>query len=88
MGPLLEAVRTNDSAKALEWRHSEQWGTVEQLIAATATEAPSTSGAHARDDQGVSGSGLGGGAKWTCPYCTFINASHLSSCEMCNLPRS
>lgn len=85
MGPLLDAVKTKEGTKASEWRHSEQWGTVEQLIAAT--EAPSSSGSHARDDHGASGAGLGGGAKWTCPHCTFINASHLSSCEMCNLPR-
>lgn len=85
MSPLLDAVRTGNSNQASEWRHSEQWGTVEQLIAAT--ETPSASGSHANDVHGASGSGLGAGAKWTCPHCTFINASHLSSCEMCNLPR-
>lgn len=85
MGPLLEAVKSRNFTKASEWRHSEQWGTVEQLIAAT--EVPSASGSHLHDVHGASGSGLGGGAKWTCPHCTFINASHLSSCEMCNLPR-
>ncbi|KAE8740282.1 hypothetical protein FOCC_FOCC014213 [Frankliniella occidentalis] len=85
MAPLLEAVRTGNSALASEWRHSEQWGTVEQLIAAT--EVSSASGSHSLDHHGASGSGLGGGAKWTCPHCTFINAPHLSSCEMCNLPR-
>lgn len=85
MGPLLEAVRMKNSDLASEWRHSEQWGTVEQLIAAT--EGTSASGSHTHDDHGASGSGLGGGAKWTCPHCTFINPSHLSSCEMCTLPR-
>ena len=87
MGPLLEAVKTGNGNQASEWRHSGQWGTVEQLIAATETETSSASGSLSHDVHGASGSGLGAGAKWTCPHCTFINASHLSSCEMCTLPR-
>ena len=29
-----------------------------------------------------------GGAMWACPHCTFLNQPHLSSCEICSLPKS
>ncbi|XP_012147513.1 nuclear protein localization 4 isoform X2 [Megachile rotundata] len=35
MTPLLEAVRSKDKEKAIEWARSEHWATVEQLISAT-----------------------------------------------------
>ncbi|XP_012271520.1 nuclear protein localization protein 4 homolog isoform X2 [Orussus abietinus] len=47
MGPLLEAIRTNDRQKAIDWAHSEHWATVEQLISATTASSPSSSRAAA-----------------------------------------
>lgn len=33
--PLIEAVRTSDRQKAIEWSQSAHWATIEQLISAT-----------------------------------------------------
>lgn len=35
MGPLLDALKNHDKDKAEEWSRSEQWATLEQLIAAS-----------------------------------------------------
>jgi nuclear protein localization family protein 4 len=40
MGPILEAVRTQNSEQAQDWSHSEHWATVEQLIAASLSSPP------------------------------------------------
>lgn len=40
MGPILEAVRTQNSEQAQDWSHSEHWATVEQLIAASISSPP------------------------------------------------
>jgi nuclear protein localization family protein 4 len=40
MGPILEAVRTQNSGQAQDWSHSEHWATVEQLIAASLSSPP------------------------------------------------
>lgn len=40
MGPLLEAIRTKNVELAEEWSRSEQWATVEQLIAASSPPSP------------------------------------------------
>ena len=101
MGPLLEAIRTNNREKANEWASSEHWATVEQLISATSSAGPSNrstfSGAHSMGSI-ASGSGVGGGAgssdnssaeqiSWTCSYCTFLNSPNKNTCDMCSLPR-
>lgn len=101
MGPLLEAIRTNDRQKANEWACSNEWGTVEQLISATTSSSPNTRNAMFEEYSGgaaasVGGIGVGAGASddsiaeqtlWTCSHCTFLNPSEKSSCEMCSLPR-
>ncbi|XP_015608154.1 nuclear protein localization protein 4 homolog [Cephus cinctus] len=43
MAPLLEAIRTRNKEKALEWARSEHWATVEQLIFATTAASPRSS---------------------------------------------
>lgn len=43
MASLLEAIRTNDREKALDWARSEHWATVEQLISATMATTPHSS---------------------------------------------
>ncbi|KAK0173737.1 hypothetical protein PV328_006888 [Microctonus aethiopoides] len=40
---LLEAIKSNDRQKALEWAKSEHWATVEQLISATTASSPLSS---------------------------------------------
>lgn len=102
MLPLLEAIKSKDKQKALEWARSEHWATVEQLISATSTPRPSQisfeSSSRTTSSAPVEGSGIGVGtepianpspdrALWTCSYCTFLNSAGLAVCEMCNLPR-
>lgn len=40
MGPLLEAVKTQNAEQAQDWANSEHWATVEQLIAASSSSPP------------------------------------------------
>jgi len=80
MGPLLEAVRTNNPDLAREWSTSDHWSTVLQVLA-HADQIPPISQAVNKGSETVVGS------PWTCVHCTFINPSNLSSCEICNLPQ-
>ncbi|KAJ9585615.1 hypothetical protein L9F63_002585, partial [Diploptera punctata] len=80
MGPILEAVKTQNSEQARDWSHSEHWATVEQLIAASITSPPQSR----PQNPGQAGPG----SLWTCPHCTYLNSPELISCEMCSLPRS
>ncbi|VEN61481.1 unnamed protein product [Callosobruchus maculatus] len=41
LAPLLDAIRTQNRDKVVEWSTSEQWATIEQLIAAS-SPPPST----------------------------------------------
>ncbi|XP_030746958.1 nuclear protein localization protein 4 homolog [Sitophilus oryzae] len=86
LGPLLDALRNKDRNAATEWSRSEQWATLEQLIAAS-SPPPSRPGSVSSGNINSS-AGASTGPKWTCPFCTFINESDAHSCEMCNLPRS
>ncbi|XP_052784162.1 nuclear protein localization protein 4 homolog [Mya arenaria] len=85
---LLEAVKTGDESLAHHFKKTEEWATVEELMAA---HAP---------NPGLSreGSYVGPGASplppigssssvWTCAHCTFHNKADNQSCEMCSLPR-
>ncbi|GAB6020267.1 hypothetical protein CHUAL_002985 [Chamberlinius hualienensis] len=77
MCPLLEAVRSKDVEKALEWSNSDCWKTLEELLNSDGM-LPSTS------------SGLSDDAAeqlWTCAHCTYLNPSNCNYCEMCALPR-
>lgn len=100
MGPLLEAVRTQNSGAAQEWANSEHWATVEQLIvASSASSSPpprmhnsSFSSSTSLPSSRSSGSGIGVSSVqetvgWTCNHCTFFNPTDLTTCEMCRLPR-
>ncbi|CAH0563409.1 unnamed protein product [Brassicogethes aeneus] len=88
MGPLLQALRTKDRAAAEEWSRSEHWATLEQLIAAS-SPPPSRPGSVASGSIASASVGSPGGeARWTCPFCTFLNQADHQNCEMCNLPRS
>ncbi|XP_011497718.1 PREDICTED: nuclear protein localization protein 4 homolog isoform X2 [Ceratosolen solmsi marchali] len=101
MGPLLEAIRTNDRQKAAEWARSEHWATVEELISATSSVGPSSRNAvFGSNVAGSASSGIGIGtatgssddsrsdrAWWTCAHCTFLNSAEANICDMCGLPR-
>lgn len=87
MVPLLQAVREQDSQKAIEWSQSDQWATVEQVMAA------SSGGSNPRPAPPTLGSFMDVShsfphiASWTCTHCTFMNPSNSFMCEICNLPR-
>lgn len=103
MGPLLDALRTKDKEKVIEWAASENWATVDQLISATtANSSHLPQGAAFGSGSRLSSSSSAGGIDvtsgtmgnqpmnqplWTCPHCTFLNPAELATCEMCNLPR-
>uniref|UniRef100_A0A182MG17 RanBP2-type domain-containing protein n=1 Tax=Anopheles culicifacies TaxID=139723 RepID=A0A182MG17_9DIPT len=82
LGPLLEAVRTKDKAKANEWKSREVWKTLEELIEASSNHDDSSM---SNDVEFVPS----GDAEqnWICTFCTFINSRELPACEICNLPR-
>lgn len=80
MGPLLDAVRSNNADLAEEWSASDHWSTVLQVLA-HADQIPTASQAFEQRSETAAGS------SWTCVHCTFINPSNLSSCEICNLPQ-
>lgn len=86
--PLLTAVSSRDHNAALDWRKSEQWATVEQLVSASGGDSMATSGM-ADGAMGALGGGVAGGSgasSWNCVHCTFVNATASENCEMCNLP--
>ncbi|CAL4072015.1 unnamed protein product, partial [Meganyctiphanes norvegica] len=86
--PLLTAVSSRDREAALEWRKSEQWATVEQLISASGGDSMATSSMNtgAMGALGGAVAGGSGASSWTCSHCTFVNATASENCEMCNLP--
>lgn len=98
MDPLLEAIRTSNTEAILDWKKSEQWATLEQLILAsysslkrrpsnansdTSMSTSSTPGRETFDNFSSSSNGQ----PWTCPHCTFLNSPVLNACDMCSLPR-
>jgi nuclear protein localization family protein 4 len=87
MGPLYEAIRTADAAKAHDWRKSEVWGTVESLVEASITPAlasdPTATGSNNRQQPLVAPQSV-----WTCNQCTYINHNSGPNCEVCQLPRA
>lgn len=79
MGPLLEALKTNDTQALNEWSKSDMWATLEQLISNSSDSAVS----------GHVGNGFASALieSWTCIHCTFLNESDRQSCDICRLPR-
>ncbi|KAG5682173.1 hypothetical protein PVAND_011541 [Polypedilum vanderplanki] len=76
IGPLLQAVRNQDSAQANQFMRGEVWRTFEQLISAHVHENDNHMVPERVDTN-----------NWTCNHCTFINSKDLQTCEMCGLPR-
>ncbi|XP_058128457.1 nuclear protein localization protein 4 homolog [Anopheles ziemanni] len=83
LGPLLEAIRSKDKAKANEWKTREVWKTLEELIAASSHHEDSSMS----NDVEFVPSGEAE-QNWICTFCTFINSRELPACEICNLPRT
>lgn len=93
MAPLLEAVRNQDSLRAIEWSQSDQWATVEQVIAASSASTSSRSPPKPPATGSLASSlldsarSVSGHASWTCKICTFMNSGDTITCEMCTSPR-
>ncbi|XP_005091943.1 nuclear protein localization protein 4 homolog [Aplysia californica] len=83
---LLEAVKNHDESKALEFKKTEEWATVEEMMSAHEPGASLASGGGAEGSS--SSSGQSGGGMWTCAHCTFLNQPAHNSCDICSLPRS
>ena len=100
LDPLLEAIRTQDTDTIMDWKKSEQWATLEQLILASYSSSKRRSSNANSSDTSMSASSTPGrepfdafpspsnGQPWTCPHCTFLNNPVLFACDMCTLPRS
>ncbi|KAJ2939845.1 hypothetical protein O0L34_g18040 [Tuta absoluta] len=87
LAPLLEAVRARDAAAADAWRQTPHAATLHHLMQASADQEEMGMGADG-GMEGVSGGAAGGGGVWTCAICTFHNAGHRDTCEMCAMPRN
>ncbi|KAK3797242.1 hypothetical protein RRG08_030467 [Elysia crispata] len=86
MDILFEAVKIHDEKKALEFKKTEEWATVEEMMLAHEPSAslPAFDGAMGSSQA----SGQSGGAMWTCVHCTYLNQPGHNSCDICSLPRS
>ncbi|XP_076366406.1 nuclear protein localization 4 [Tachypleus tridentatus] len=82
LDPLLEAIRAKNHELASHWSRSEQWATVEQLIAAQSPPSPPLVDSRMASDSQSSSSAL-----WTCRHCTFLNQPGSMACEICGLPQ-
>ncbi|KAK7507678.1 hypothetical protein BaRGS_00001613 [Batillaria attramentaria] len=86
---LLEAVRTQNEAMALQFKKTEEWATVEEMMSA---HAPSPLASRQSSYVGPGAaplppiSGGSSGSMWTCTHCTYLNQPGLAACEMCSLP--
>lgn len=87
MIPLLQAVREQDSQKAIEWSQSDQWATVEQVMAASSGTSNARSVPHSMGPFLDIPNNAPHTTSWTCTHCTFMNPSNSFMCEICNLPR-
>nr|CAG4643945.1 EOG090X05T8 [Lepidurus arcticus] len=83
MDPLLDAVRRQDSHQARLWTTSDNWATVQQLLAHHSSDEPMV------DISDVNADTLGESSNrmWTCNHCTFMNPLDRDVCEMCTLPK-
>lgn len=87
---LLEAVKTGDESQAHHFKKTEEWATVEEMMAAhggahspTLTREASYVGPGASPLPPIGASG----GLWTCAHCTFHNKPEIVNCDMCSLPR-
>nr|CAG4651810.1 EOG090X05T8 [Triops cancriformis] len=83
MDALLDAVRRQDAHQARLWITSDNWATVQQLLAHHSPDEPMM------DISEMSGASAGdiSNRMWTCNHCTFMNSQDRDVCEMCTLPK-
>ncbi|KAH3863869.1 hypothetical protein DPMN_026873, partial [Dreissena polymorpha] len=87
---LLEAIKTGDENLAHDFKKTEEWATVEEMMAAHGVQSPGLTRQGSYVGPGASPLppiGSASGAMWICAHCTFHNRLENQSCEMCNLPR-
>ncbi|XP_031575290.1 nuclear protein localization protein 4 homolog [Actinia tenebrosa] len=83
--PLCLAIKNQDVGAMHDWKKSEHWRTVEEIVAAQGASSGLEAGSGDVDMRDISKTSAG--SSWTCKHCTFIN-EYRDSCEMCGLPRS
>lgn len=82
---LFEAIKAKNEEIALQFKKSEEWATVEMMMAPHENDSnSSTRGAEA--STGTQSFGAESNL-WTCVHCTFINHPSKVVCEMCSLPQ-
>ncbi|KAL5019419.1 hypothetical protein ScPMuIL_005141 [Solemya velum] len=88
LGLLLDAVKNKDEAKSHHFKKTEEWATVEEMMAA---HAPSPTASRQSSYVGPGAAPLppigSAGALWTCAHCTFLNTPEKQNCDVCSLPR-
>ncbi|XP_064611087.1 nuclear protein localization protein 4 homolog [Liolophura sinensis] len=85
---LLEAVKTRDEELARKFKKTENWATVEEMMAAHVPSPPTSRQTSYAGSGGSQQASIGGvEASWTCAHCTYINSSDKTTCEICSLPR-
>ncbi|KAK7111135.1 nuclear protein localization protein 4 homolog [Littorina saxatilis] len=91
LGLLLDAVKNQDEETAHQFKKTEEWATVEEMMSAHAPSPTASRQAYVGPGAAplppISGGGTSG-AMWTCNHCTFLNEPGLAACEMCSLPHS
>ncbi|XP_067672107.1 nuclear protein localization protein 4 homolog [Haliotis asinina] len=88
MSVVLEAVRTRSKDKALEFKRSEEWATVEEMMSAHAPSPPMSRQASYVGPGAAPLPPIGSTASsWTCDHCTYINKPEHTACDICSLPR-
>lgn len=100
--PLLDAIKTKNRDKATDWAHEEAWATVDQLITAQGPSPdimgpPSGAGGPLGNASAMGAAAAAAasghdvasdGSMWACPHCTFLNQPHLTTCDICSLPKA
>lgn len=83
---LLDAVQNNDEKLAHQFKKTEEWATVEEMMAAHVPTL--TPGRPSSSYVGPKAAPLPPiGSSWTCAHCTFINTTDKDHCDMCSLPK-
>lgn len=89
---LLFALRTKNEVLFQQWLQSEEWATVEQLLAAQISPGIHPPPYLQSSSESLTRSPLATAARatttWSCEHCTFLNQMNRDVCEMCSLPKS
>lgn len=91
MDELLQALITKNEILFQAWLQSEEWATVEELLAAQSSPSivnppPFLQPPSASLSRPASGPHIG--TTWSCEHCTFLNPMNRDACDMCGLPKA